>query len=68
MLMATIMIMAWIKGEHKVKKLNKKLLKLKIMMLVNPFNLDTKFLIQECIKVYNGIIPLTISLGVSGEG
>jgi len=52
--MMTIMIVAWIKVEHKVKKLNKKLLKLKMMMMVDQFNLNVKYLIQECIKLYNG--------------
>ena len=55
-------------GEHKVKKLKEKHLKLKEMMTVNLFNHNAKCLIQECIKVCNGIIPLTIFLGVSEEG
>jgi len=54
-------------GGHKVKKLKKKHLKLKMMMIMNPFNHNTKCLIQECIKVYNGIILLIISLGVFEE-
>ena len=55
-------------GEHKVKKLKKKHLKIKMMMMVNLFNLNTKCLIQEFIKVFNGIIPLTTSLGVFEKG
>ena len=46
-IMVTIMIMAWIKGEHKVKKLKEKHLKLKEMMMVNLFNHNAKCLIQE---------------------
>jgi hypothetical protein len=51
-----------------VKRLKKMLLKLKMMMIVDQFNLIIMYLIQECIKVYNGIIPLTTSLGVFEEG
>ena len=51
-------------GGHKVKKLKKKHLKLKMMIMVNQFNHNTKCLIQEFIKVFNGIIMLTTSLGV----
>jgi len=36
-------------GEHKVKKVKKKHLKLKKMMMVNLFNHNAKCLIQECI-------------------
>ena len=68
MIMVTMKIMAWVKGEHKVKKLKEKHLKLKEMMMVNLFNHNAKCLIQECFKVYNGIIPLTIFLGLSEEG
>jgi hypothetical protein len=61
--MVTIKFMALIKGENKVGKLKKMLHKLKMMMM-DPFNLNHKCLIQEFIKAFNGIIPLTISLEV----
>jgi hypothetical protein len=39
-------------------------LKLMFMMITNPYiNLQVDHLTQESIKVYNGIIPLTTSLG-----
>jgi hypothetical protein len=41
--------------------------KLKMMML-DPFNLNHKCLIQEFIKAFNKIILLTISLEVFKEG
>jgi hypothetical protein len=56
--MVTIMDGALIKGENKVVKLNKKLNKLKMMMM-DPFNLNLKHHTQEYIKWFNGIIPLT---------
>ena len=55
-------------GGHKGKKLKKKHLKLKEMMMVNLFNHNTKCLIQEFIKVFNGVILLTIPLGVFEKG
>jgi hypothetical protein len=54
-------------GENKVEKLKKMLHKLKIMCM-DLFNLNHKFLIQEFIKAFNGIILLTISLEVFKEG
>jgi hypothetical protein len=66
--MVTIKFMALIKGENKVGKLKKMLHKLKMMMMMDPFNLNHKCLIQEFIKTFNGIIPLTISLEVFKEG
>ena len=45
----------------KYKMMSLKLMK---MMTTNPYiNLQIGHLIQECIKVYNEIIPLTTSLG-----
>jgi hypothetical protein len=38
------------------------------MMMVDQFNPNHKCLIQEFIEVFNGIIPLTTSLGVFEEG
>ena len=67
-LLVTIKIMALIKEEHKVKKLMKTLLTLKMMMVVDQFKLNHKFHTQESIKVFNGIISLTTSLGVFEEG
>jgi hypothetical protein len=59
--MVTIKFTALIKGENKVGKLKKMLHKLKMMMM-DPFNLTHKCLIQEFIKAFNRIILLTISL------
>ena len=55
-------------GGAQGEETQEEAIKLKIMMMVNLFNLNTKCLIQECIKVYNEITPLTISLGVFEEG
>ena len=60
--------MALIKLENKVEKLKKMLLKLKTMMMADPFNLSHKCLIQVFIKAYNETITLTTSLGVFKEG
>jgi len=54
--------------EHKGKQLKKKCLELIMMMMVDPFNLNPKCHTQESIKAFNGIIPLTIYLGVFEEG
>jgi hypothetical protein len=51
-------------------KLKVKLVKLhKLMkMMVDSFNVNLKCHIQEFIKAYNGIIPLTTFLEASEEG
>ncbi|XP_025821286.1 uncharacterized protein LOC112897241 [Panicum hallii] len=61
--MVTIKFLALIKGENKVEKLKKLLHKFKMMMM-DPFNLNHKCLIQEFIKAFNRIIPLIIFLEV----
>ena len=67
-LLVMIKIKSMIKGEHKGKQLKKKHLELIIMMMVDQFNLNLKCRTQESIKASNGIIPLTIYLGVFEEG
>ena len=67
-LLVTIKIEAMIKGEHKGKQLKKKHLELIIMMMVDQFNLNHKCHTQEFIKAFNGIISLTIYLGVFEQG
>ena len=66
-LLVTTKSMALIKWENKVEKLKKMLLKLKTMMMADPFNLSHKCLIQVFIKAYNETITLTTSLGVFKE-
>jgi hypothetical protein len=56
-----------IKRENQVEKLKKMLHKLKMTMM-DPFNLNHKCRIQEFIKVFNEIIPLTIFLEVFKDG
>ena len=65
--MVMIMTMAaMINGENKVVRLKLMLHKLKMMMM-DPFNINLKCLIQEYIKWFNEIIPLTIYLEASKE-
>jgi hypothetical protein len=64
--MVTIKFISLIKGENKDGKLKKMLHKLKMIMM-DPFNLKHKYLIQEFIKAFNEIIPLTIFLEVFKE-
>jgi hypothetical protein len=64
--MVTTKFMPLIKAENKVEKLNLNL-KLKMMMM-DQFNLNLKCLIQEFIKVFNEITPLTTFLGLFEEG
>jgi transposase InsO family protein len=66
-LMVTIMIVAMIKGELVVKMLKLMVLMMRAMM-ISLFNANQYSLTQEFIKVFNGIIPLIISLGVFEEG
>jgi hypothetical protein len=65
--MVTIMIVAMIKGELVVKMLKLMVLMMRAMMM-SLFNANQYSLTQEFIKVFNGIIPLIISLGVFEEG
>jgi len=67
-LLVTIKIKAMIKGELKWRQLKKMQLELIMMMPVDQFNLNHKCHTQESIKALNGIIPLTIYLGVFKEG
>ena len=53
-IMVTIIIMSWIKGEHKVKKLKKKHLKLKEMMMVNLFNHNASVSFKSASKCTTG--------------
>jgi hypothetical protein len=55
------------KGGEQGREAKKMLHKLKMMMM-DPFNLNHKCLIQEFIKVFNGIILLTIFFEVFKEG
>jgi transposase InsO family protein len=66
-LMVAIMIVAMIKGELVVKRLKLMVLMMRAMMM-SLFNTNQYSLTQEFIKVFNGIIPLIISLGVFEEG
>jgi hypothetical protein len=64
----TIMDGALINGENKVVKLKEKLHKLKMMMMMDLFNVNLKHHTQDYIKWFNGIIPLATYLGVFKEG
>jgi hypothetical protein len=64
----TIMDGALIKGENKVVKLKKKLHKLLLMMIMDPFNVNLKHHTQECIIWFNGITPSTTYFGAFKEG
>jgi hypothetical protein len=49
-------------------KLKEILHKLKMMMMMDPFNINLKHHIQGYIKWFNVTIPLTTFLGVFKEG
>jgi len=63
-----IRIKTMIKGELKWRQLKRMYLELIMMMMLDQFNLNHKCHTQESIKAFNGIIPLTIYLGVFKEG
>jgi hypothetical protein len=59
---------ALIKGENYVMKLKEIHHKLKMMMMMDPSNVNLKNHTQWYIKWFNEIIPLTTFLGVFKEG
>ena len=67
-LLVTIKIKAMIKGELKWRQLKKMQLELIMMITMDQFNLNHKCHTQESIKAFNGITPLTTSLGVLKRG